>query len=255
MHHATLASLQAPLIALAGVLLARALVDGGFELSGRWGATRIMSELRGRLVRRLLLESPELRPNAGRTGELASTAVQGVDALEAYFAGYLPQLVLAAVVPMAVIGWVITLDPITAGILALTVPLLVLFMVLIGKGARAQAAATLAGARAARRALPRCRTRTGDSARILSRGRTGADARRRRRALPRRDDGDAANRLPVGVRARAVRDDRHRAGRSDDRRAARVRRARPAGWAYRAAARARDVRPAAPGWPAVPREH
>jgi thiol reductant ABC exporter CydD subunit len=139
MHRATLASLKAELIALAAVLLARALVDGGFELSGRWGATRVMSDLRGRLVRRLLLESPELRPNAGRTGELASTAVQGVDALEAYFAGYLPQLVLAAAVPLAVIGWVITLDPITAAILALTVPLLVLFMVLIGKGARAQA--------------------------------------------------------------------------------------------------------------------
>ncbi len=139
MHHATLASLKAELIALAAVLLARALLDGGFELSGRWGATRVMSELRGRLVRRLLLESPEQRPQAGRTGELASTAVQGVDALESYFAGYLPQLVLAATVPLAVIGWVLTLDPITAGILALTVPLLVTFMVLIGKGARAQA--------------------------------------------------------------------------------------------------------------------
>lgn len=139
MDHETLSTLEPRLIALAAVLVARALVNGGFELSGRWGAVRIMSQLRGRLVRRLLLESPERRPTAGRTGELASTAVQGVDALEAYFAGYLPQLVLATVVPIAVIGWVLALDPIAAGILALTVPLLVIFMVLIGKGARAQA--------------------------------------------------------------------------------------------------------------------
>ena len=139
MRHATLASLKSELVALAAVLLIRALLGGGFELSGRWGAVRVMSELRGRLVRRLLLENPECRPQASRTGELASTAVQGVDALEAYFAGYLPQLVLATVVPIAVIAWVITLDPITAAILALTVPLLILFMVLIGKGARAQA--------------------------------------------------------------------------------------------------------------------
>ncbi len=137
--HATLASLEPELIGLAAVMVARALLDGGFELSGRWGAVRVMSELRGRLVRRLLLESPERRPSAGRTGELASTAVQGVDALEAYFAGYLPQLVLATVVPIAVIGWVLTLDPIAAAVLALTVPLLVALMVLIGKGARAQA--------------------------------------------------------------------------------------------------------------------
>ncbi|HTU78434.1 MAG TPA: thiol reductant ABC exporter subunit CydD [Solirubrobacteraceae bacterium] len=139
MHRATLASLKPDLIALAAVLLARALAGGGFELSGRWGAVRVISQLRARLVRRLLLESPEQRPQDGRTGELASTAVQGVDALESYFAGYLPQLVLAALVPVAVIGWVIALDPITAAILALTVPLLITFMVLIGKGARAQA--------------------------------------------------------------------------------------------------------------------
>jgi thiol reductant ABC exporter CydD subunit len=98
-----------------------------------------MSQLRGRLIRRLLLETPEQRPQAGRTGELATTAVQGIDALESYFAGYLPQLVLATVVPLAVIAWVITLDPITAGILALTVPILIGFMILVGKGARAQA--------------------------------------------------------------------------------------------------------------------
>ena len=139
MHHTTLLALESQLIALAAVLFARALVSGGFELSGRWGAFRVMSELRGRLVRRLLLETPEQRPQAGRTGELAGTAVQGVDALESYFAGYLPQLVLATVVPLAVITWVITLDPITAGILALTVPILIGFMILIGKGARAQA--------------------------------------------------------------------------------------------------------------------
>ncbi|HZE05842.1 MAG TPA: hypothetical protein VE127_11490, partial [Solirubrobacteraceae bacterium] len=38
------------LTALAGVLCARAGVRAGFELSGRVGATRVMSDLRGRLV-------------------------------------------------------------------------------------------------------------------------------------------------------------------------------------------------------------
>ena len=139
MHHATLASLRVELIALAGVLCARALVGGAFELSGRLGAIRVMSQLRGRLAQRLLLDGPGQRARGARTGELASTAVQGVDALEAYFAGYLPQLVMATVVPLAVIGWVSALDPVTAAILAITVPLLVIFMVLIGKGAQAQA--------------------------------------------------------------------------------------------------------------------
>jgi len=138
MHDATLASLRAPLIALAAVLLVRAACDGAFELSGRLGAIRIMSELRARLIARLLAGDAPRRAER-RTGELASVAVQGVDSLEAYFAGYLPQLVLASVVPLAVIGWVLTLDPVTAAILALTVPVLVLFMVLIGRGAQARA--------------------------------------------------------------------------------------------------------------------
>ncbi|HEY4894985.1 MAG TPA: thiol reductant ABC exporter subunit CydD [Solirubrobacteraceae bacterium] len=137
MHHATLSSLRGELTALAGVLTLRAVGGGAFELSGRWGAARIMSELRGRLVRRLMLESPGQRPE--RSGELATTAVNGVDALEAYFAGYLPQLILASVVPVAVIAWVLVLDPITAAILAMTVPVLILFMILIGRGARSQA--------------------------------------------------------------------------------------------------------------------
>jgi thiol reductant ABC exporter CydD subunit len=139
MHGAALSGLQPQLLALAGVMLARALVNGGFELSGRLGAIRVMSQLRGRLVGRLLLSGPERRPGSARTGELAGTAVQGIDALEAYFAGYLPQLVLASVVPTAVIGWVLTLDAPAAAILAVTVPILILFMVLIGRGARAQA--------------------------------------------------------------------------------------------------------------------
>ncbi|HEX7610226.1 MAG TPA: thiol reductant ABC exporter subunit CydD [Solirubrobacteraceae bacterium] len=139
MGGASLARLQPQLLALAGVMLARALIDGGFELSGRLGAIRVMSQLRGRLVGRLLLAGPERRPGSARTGELAGTAVQGVDALEAYFAGYLPQLVLATVVPLAVIGWVLTLDAPSAAILAVTVPILIVFMVLIGRGARAQA--------------------------------------------------------------------------------------------------------------------
>ncbi len=64
--------------------------------------------------------------------------MQGVDALESYFAGYLPQLVLAALVPLAVLGWTAAVDPISAGILALTVPILIVFMILIGKGASSQ---------------------------------------------------------------------------------------------------------------------
>jgi thiol reductant ABC exporter CydD subunit len=77
----------------------------------------------------------------GRTGDLVAAAVQGVDALEAYFAGYLPQLVLAGTIPLAALAWIAHDDAIVAAILAVTIPLLVLFMILIGKGAQARARA------------------------------------------------------------------------------------------------------------------
>ncbi len=137
LHRATVLELRPQLIALGAVLLARAATSGAFELSGRLGAQRMMSELRARLARHLLLRCPSGRPEQARTGELAAAAVQGVDALESWFAGYLPQLVLAGVVPLAVLAWTASIDPISAAILAVTVPILIVFMVLIGKRAQA----------------------------------------------------------------------------------------------------------------------
>jgi thiol reductant ABC exporter CydD subunit len=137
-HGVSLAVVHGDLIALAAVLAGRAVIRAGFELSGRVGATRVMSDLRGRLIDRLLVRAPGRRPLGLRTGELASDAVTGVDALQTYFAGYLPQLMLASVVPPAVLIWVAFQDPISAGILAASIPVLMGFMILIGKGTATQ---------------------------------------------------------------------------------------------------------------------
>ncbi|MGD9736037.1 MAG: thiol reductant ABC exporter subunit CydD [Solirubrobacterales bacterium] len=128
----SLASLAPLLIALAAVSLGRGLLDAGFEAAGRLGAARVMAELRSRLLRQLLLVRPgPLREE--RSGELATAAVQGVDALEAYFARYLPQAVLAALVPLAVLAWTLPRDWEAAIVLAVTAPLIPVFMVLIGR--------------------------------------------------------------------------------------------------------------------------
>ncbi len=137
-HRTALAHLAGALAALTGVIVARALLAGAFEASGRVGAARVMSELRGRLAEQLLVRSPIGRAD-DRSGELAAAAVQGVDALEAYFAGYLPQLVLAATVPAAILLWLAPVDAVAAGLLALTIPLLIVFMILVGSGARTRA--------------------------------------------------------------------------------------------------------------------
>ncbi len=76
MDGASVADLRGTLIALAVVLIARALIGAGFELSGRLGAVAIMSELRARLIRQLLVLRPVGRAADGpRTGELAAADV------------------------------------------------------------------------------------------------------------------------------------------------------------------------------------
>ena len=65
-------------------------------------------------------------------GEIAALAVQGIEGLEGYFARYLPQVVLATVVPLLVIAWVAVVDLESALIMLLTLPLVPVFMWLVG---------------------------------------------------------------------------------------------------------------------------
>jgi thiol reductant ABC exporter CydD subunit len=128
----SLGDLVPQLIWLLGISLARGAVDFGFDVSGRIGAAKVMAELRSRLVRHLLRERPGALSEE-RSGELAAAAVQGVDSLEAYYARYLPQAVLAALTPLAVLAWAVPRDWEAAAILAVTAPLVPVFMVLIGR--------------------------------------------------------------------------------------------------------------------------
>jgi ATP-binding cassette subfamily C protein CydD len=72
-----------------------------------------------------------------QSGELANTAVEGIEALDAYFRQYLPQVALAALVPLTVLLFIFPLDWLSGLILLLTAPLIPLFMVLIGNTADA----------------------------------------------------------------------------------------------------------------------
>lgn len=71
-----------------------------------------------------------------RHGEAALTVTRGLDALDGYFARYLPQLVLAAVVPLAVAARILMADRLSGVIVAVTVPLVPVFMVLVGMASK-----------------------------------------------------------------------------------------------------------------------
>jgi ATP-binding cassette, subfamily C, bacterial CydD len=129
---ASLHEVVRPLELLAAVVCARALAAWGFEVVGRRAAGRILSKLRLELVERRLREQPAALDGA-ESSELATIAVTGVDALEATFARYLPQVVLAVLVPLAVLALLASIDLTSAGIMLLTLPLVPVFMWLIGR--------------------------------------------------------------------------------------------------------------------------
>src|SRR5262245_17625199 len=134
----SLGSLAVPVLALVGVVLARAATVWAFEVVGRDAAGRVLSQLRVDLVESRLSRQPASLDGA-RSAEVATTAVDGVDALEATFARYLPQVVLAAIVPVAVLVLVATVDLVAAAVMLLVLPLVPVFMWLIGRYAERRA--------------------------------------------------------------------------------------------------------------------
>jgi thiol reductant ABC exporter CydD subunit len=129
---ASLHDVARDLVLLAVAFAGRGLLAWGFELAGRRAAASVLSELRLAVVERRLRGDPASLDGV-EAGEVAASAVQGVEGLEAYFARYLPQLVLACVVPLAVLAWVTAIDPVTAAVMVVTLPLVPVFMWLIGR--------------------------------------------------------------------------------------------------------------------------
>jgi thiol reductant ABC exporter CydD subunit len=129
---ASLADVADPLMLLAAIAVARAGAAWGFEVAGRRAAAGVLSQLRLDLVERRLRDQPAALDGI-ESSDVATVAVDGVDALENAFARYLPQLVLATVVPLAVLALVAAVDPISAGVMLLTLPLVPVFMWLVGR--------------------------------------------------------------------------------------------------------------------------
>ncbi|MEZ5155226.1 MAG: thiol reductant ABC exporter subunit CydD [Solirubrobacterales bacterium] len=130
---ASLSDLAPEIAALVAAVLVRSGAGWGFEVVGRRAATAVMSALRLELLRARLLGDPAGARDRADAGEVAATAVEGVEALEAMFARYVPQIFLAVTVPAAVLIVVVTIDPVSAAIMLFTLPLIPVFMWLIGR--------------------------------------------------------------------------------------------------------------------------
>jgi ATP-binding cassette subfamily C protein CydD len=154
------------ILALALVVLARSAVAWLQELAAARSAAAVKSQLRHRLLTHIAAQGPAGAPtgsagqrsaagarpagattgHAGKTsaggarpaGEIAALAGNGLDALDAYFARYLPQLVLAVLVPGLLLARLLPADVIATVTIAVTLPLIPLFMALVGMHTEAQ---------------------------------------------------------------------------------------------------------------------
>jgi ATP-binding cassette, subfamily C, bacterial CydD len=131
------AALGATLGLLLAVLAGRAIAVYGGELAALRAAAAVKSQLRRKLTAHVVRLGPAWL-GGQQTGELATLSTKGLDALDPYFARFLPQLVLAFLVPVAVLIRVGLADWISAVVIAVTLPLIPVFAVLIGLQTRAQ---------------------------------------------------------------------------------------------------------------------
>lgn len=127
--HAEVADLRTPLAILLTVVLLRAALAGIQETAGHRAGARVKSHLRATVLARAA--QPGWRSPVS-TGAQATLVTRGVDALDGYITKFLPQLVLACIVPVVVLVQIAIIDWVSGALIAVTLPLVPLFMVLVG---------------------------------------------------------------------------------------------------------------------------
>src|SRR5699024_6412789 len=114
----------------------RALVSPPADMLAFEAGARVRLAVRSRLVDHLQTLGP-VWARGQRSGAIAQSATDAVEALDAYYRGYLPQIARAAFLPLAILVVVFPFDWVSGIVLTITAPLIPLFMVLIGKGTEA----------------------------------------------------------------------------------------------------------------------
>jgi ATP-binding cassette subfamily C protein CydCD len=132
-----LGELAPPLVGLLVVVAARAVLGWAGEAAAHRAAAAAVAQVRATLLDHVLRLGPR-HPGLPGAGQLATLATRGVDGLDGYVGRYLPQLLVAAVVPLVVGVRILTADWVSALLVGVTVGLIPLFMVLIGLHTRSR---------------------------------------------------------------------------------------------------------------------
>lgn len=134
LNHATRLDILSPLLVLFLLIILRALFNSLSNISAARVAIHIKSDLRQRFVEHLLLLGP-IFIRGEHSGELTLAVTEGIEALDAFFRDYLPALLMAFLIPLTILIVVLPLDLWTFAVLLITIPLIPMFMALIGMAA------------------------------------------------------------------------------------------------------------------------
>ena len=125
-----------PLAGLAALFVARAALAYGAERAGAAGAERIKARVRLALFDALAARQPDWAASRA-SGALASTLLEQVEALDGFFARFLPAMIAATLLPLGFAALVFPVDWVVGLLFLATAPLIPLFMALVGWGAQA----------------------------------------------------------------------------------------------------------------------
>ena len=140
----SVSALRGGLVVLLAVVVARAALAWLQEEAAHRSAARLAADLRAAVLRRATAPDRAARPSAhggpgSGSGATATLLTTGLEGLDAYVAKFLPQLVLASIIPVAVVVQLAFIDPISAVLVGVTLPLIPVFMILVGMHTRASA--------------------------------------------------------------------------------------------------------------------
>ncbi|ANP72566.1 thiol reductant ABC exporter subunit CydD [Cryobacterium arcticum] len=124
--------LRSTVAALAGVVVVRAVIVWLLEVAANRGAAAVKSQLRTAVLDRLAERGPDWLAGQ-QDARIATVVTSGLDALDNYFARYLPQLLLTAIATPILIVVMLWQDPASGITVIIVLPFIPIFMILIGQ--------------------------------------------------------------------------------------------------------------------------
>ena len=131
LRHEDLQSVLTELAYFTFITILQALLKWASHVAGNLTAAQIKSRLRAQLMDKINRLGPAYTKGE-RSGEMSNTITNGVQALDAYFSQYIPQLFFSSLIPIIVLFFVFPRDLLSGVVMVVTAPIIPVFMILIG---------------------------------------------------------------------------------------------------------------------------